>query len=348
MAARRHARPEHAEAESLGVDEVRLTAPVASSSDDDPALRPRMLADFVGQPRAKRVLSIALDGARGRSEALDHLLLYGPPGLGKTTLATIVANEMGGGFRAVSAPAVQRPGDLAALLVSLSPFDVLFIDEIHRLSAAVEEVLYSAMEDFRLDIMAGDPGRPQAVTIPLPRFTLVGATTRSGMLARPLRDRFGLDVKLDLYAPEDLATVAARSAGLLGVGLGDGVAGEIAARSRGTPRIANRLLRRLRDYAQAARSEVITKPIASSAFDELEVDGDGLDALDRRYLEALGTRFRGRPVGIATIAAALGEDSGTLEDEVEPWLVQRGLVDRTPRGRVLGEAAQERGQQQLL
>ena len=294
------------------------------------------------------MLSVVLDGARGRGEPLDHLLLYGPPGLGKTTLANVVANEMGGGFRAISAPAVQRPGDLAALLVSLQQGDVLFIDEIHRLSSAVEEVLYSAMEDFRLDILAGEPGRAQAVTIPLPRFTLVGATTKSGMLAKPLRDRFGIDVKLDLYPEVELAAVAARSAGLLGVRLGDGVDMEIARRSRGTPRVANRIVRRLRDFAAFARSSDVTPEVAEGAFEWLELDGGGLDALDRRYLDALRNRFRGRAVGIETLAAALGEDAGTLEDEVEPWLLQRGLVDRTPRGRVLGDAGKDSGPARLL
>jgi Holliday junction DNA helicase RuvB len=307
-----------------------------ATRDDDPAMRPRVLADFVGQARARTVLEMALSGARQRGEPLDHVLLYGPPGLGKSTLAMILANEMGGGFKAVAAPTIQRQADLASALVSLSPDDVLFVDEIHRLPAAVGEVLYGPMEDFRLDIMTGEPGGGRIVTLPLPRFTLVAATTRPGDLERPLRDRFGIDARLEPYSVPDLARIAARSAGLLGMSLVPGVAEQVAERSRGTPRIANRILRRMRDFAAACGADVVDKAVAAGAFEFLELDPRGLDSRDRAYLDALGTRFRGRPVGLSTIAAALGEDKGTLEDEVEPWLVSQGFVDRTPRGRVLG------------
>lgn len=314
----------------------RLVAP--AGGDDDPALRPPVLAEFIGQPRIRKLLEIALSGARQRGETLEHLLLHGPPGLGKTTLARIVATELGCGFRAVAAPGIQRPAEMAAALVSLQPGDVLFVDEIHRLPPAIEEVLYGAMEDFRLDVLTGgEHGGGQPVSIPLPRFCLVAATTRPGALTRPLRDRFGLDARLEPYPEAELALVVERSAALLSMQLAEGVPQAVAARARGTPRIANRLLRRLRDHAAHEGMAVIDLDLTGRAFDFLEVDARGLDARDRRYLDYL--RARGRPVGISTLAAALGEDVGTLENEIEPWLVSSSLVDRTPQGRILGPAA---------
>ena len=297
---------------------------------DDPALRPKSLANFVGQPYSRKLLSMAIAGAKARREPLEHVLLSGPPGLGKTTLAQILASEMQSGFRSISAPSISRVGDLAAALVSMQPHDILFLDEIHRLPIAVAEILYGAMEDYRLDILAGEDGAGTPVSIPLPRFTLVGATTRPGQLPRPLRDRFGLDARLEPYAVCDLAIIVERSAELLGMSLGDCVPEMVAVRSRGTPRIANRMLRRLRDFVGEA---VLTGEVAGQGFAFLGVDGDGLDERDRRYLACL--RERGRPVGVKTLAAVLGEDVGTIEEEIEPWLVGRGLVDRIPQGRVI-------------
>jgi Holliday junction DNA helicase RuvB len=299
-------------------------------------LRPRSLAEFVGQPRLRDNLQVFVAAARARGEPLDHVLLHGPPGLGKTALAHIIALEMGAQFRATSGPVIERPGDLAALLSNLEAGDVLFIDEIHRLNPVVEEVLYPAMEDFQLDLMIGQGPSARSIRLDLPRFTLVGATTRAGLLSSPLRDRFGWVARLDYYPPEDLMRILERSARLLGVRLAPGAAEELARRSRGTPRIANRLLRRVRDYSEVhdpGRGEV-TLDLARFALERLEVDHAGFDKLDRALLLTLLEKFEGGPVGLDTLAAALGEDKGTIEDLVEPFLLQAGFLDRTPRGRV--------------
>ncbi len=304
--------------------------------EDDPALRPQRLANFFGQHHARDLLEMELAGCRLRGEYMDHVLLYGPPGLGKTTLAQIIARELGGGFHSATAPTIQRQGDLAAILVCLQPGDVLFIDEIHRLAPAIEEVLYGAMEDFKLVATAGDVASPRSIAIPLPRFTLVGATTRPGLLTRPLRDRFGVDLPLTLYAPEDLAVIVQRSARLLSMTLEEDVAMRVAIRSRGTPRIANRFLRRIRNYAAHAEADRINLPLAEAAFDFLGVDHRGLDKRDRKYLDCLRARYKGQPVGLNTLAAALNEDVNSVEDEIEPWLLLQGFVERTKSGRILG------------
>jgi Holliday junction DNA helicase RuvB len=299
-------------------------------------LRPRSLDEMVGQEKLRANLRVFVAAARERSEALDHLLFFGPPGLGKTSLARIVADEMGAAFRSTSGPVLERSADLAGLLANIEPGDVLFIDEIHRLPAVVEEILYPAMEDFRLDVMIGQGPTAQSVRVDLPRFTLVGATTRAGLLTAPLRDRFGWSARLDYYSPEELERVLERSARLLGVGLESGAAAEIAGRSRGTPRIANRLLRRVRDFAEveAGRGATIGDRLAGFALGRLDVDTEGFDSLDRALLLALVDKFDGGPAGIETLAAALGEDRGTLEDLVEPFLIKGGFLERTPRGRV--------------
>jgi Holliday junction DNA helicase RuvB len=308
----------------------------------DERLRPRSLAEFVGQPRLRENLAVFLEAARGRGEPVDHLLFYGPPGLGKTALAGIVAHEMKAQLRATSGPVIERPGDLAALLSNLDAGDVLFIDEIHRLNAAVEEILYPAMEDFQLDLVIGQGPSARSVRLDLPRFTLVGATTRAGLLSSPLRDRFGYVARLEFYPPEDLVRILERSARLLGLALAPEAAVEIGRRARGTPRIANRLLRRVRDFAEVqGAKQRIELAHARFALEKLDVDEAGFDGVDRSLLTTLLQKFDGGPVGLDTLAAALGEDRGTLEDLVEPFLIQGGYLDRTPRGRVATRLAWE-------
>ena len=315
--------------------ENRIVASESLSEDSDIelSLRPKTLREYIGQPKVKENLSVYIEAARGRGEPLDHVLLYGPPGLGKTTLAGIIANEMGVNLRVTSGPAIERPGDLAALLTNLGENDILFIDEIHRLSRAVEEVLYPAMEDYSLDIIIGKGPSARSIRIDLPRFTLVGATTRAGQLTAPLRDRFGMMLRLELYSPEDLCTIILRSAGVFNIDCDPEGAMELARRSRGTPRIANRMLKRVRDFAQVLGDGVITRDIAATALSRLEIDELGLDAIDRRMLRTIITHYGGGPVGVETLAAAIGEEAVTLEDVYEPYLMQIGFLSRTPRGR---------------
>lgn len=297
-------------------------------------LRPTMLKDYVGQEKAKNNLKVFIEAAKKRGEALDHVLLYGPPGLGKTTMATIIANEMESHLKITSGPAIEKPGELAAILNSLNENDVLFIDEIHRLNRQVEEVLYPAMEDFAIDILIGKGQAARSIRLDLPKFTLVGATTRAGMLTAPLRDRFGVVNRLEFYTQEELATIIIRSAEVLQVSIDAAGALEIARRSRGTPRLANRLLKRVRDFAQVSYDGDITQEVAKKALDRLEVDSFGLDQVDRNIILTMIEKFGGKPVGLDTLAAAIGEDSGTIEDVYEPYLIQNGLLSRTPRGRV--------------
>ncbi len=317
------------------------TGPVPEDGDADRSLRPLRLDDYIGQEKAKENLKIYIDAAKLRSESLDHVLLYGPPGLGKTTLSNIIANEMGVNIRVTSGPAIEKQGDLVALLTNLSEKDVLFIDEIHRLPRPVEEILYPAMEDFAVDIIIGKGPSAQSIHLPLPRFTLIGATTRAGQLSTPLRDRFGVLLRLELYTVEELATIVNRSAGILGIKIDPEGALELASRSRGTPRIANRLLKRVRDYAQVRGRGVIDRETANAALNMLEIDELGLDNIDRRMLETIISFYNGGPVGLETLAATIGEESITLEDVYEPYLMQIGFLARTPRGRCATRLAYE-------
>lgn len=336
--------------------EERIIAPDLTSFDSDieTSLRPKVLTDYIGQEKAKENLEIYIKAARERGESLDHVLLYGPPGLGKTTLAGIIANEMNVNFRVTSGPAIEKQGDLAALLTNLNEGDVLFIDEIHRLNRSVEEVLYPAMEDNALDIIIGKGPSARSIRLDLPKFTLVGATTRAGQLSAPLRDRFGVILRLEMYTPEELAQIVTRSAGILGIDIEKYGALEIASRSRGTPRIANRLLKRARDFAQVVGNGIIDEESADLALSKMEIDHIGLDSIDRLLLTTMIKNYGGGPVGLETIAAAIGEEAVTIEDVYEPYLMQIGFLGRTPRGRVATAAAYEHlqlpmpGQQKLF
>ena len=334
-------------------EEPIVSKTLLSEDAGETSLRPKTLKEYIGQEKAKQNLSIFIEAARRRTESLDHVLLHGPPGLGKTTLAGIIAQEMGVNIRITSGPAIEKPGDLAALLTNLSGNDILFVDEIHRLNRAVEEILYPAMEDYAIDIIIGKGPSANSIRLDLPKFTLIGATTRAGSLSAPLRDRFGVTLRLELYTPEELREIVTRSAGILDVAIEPDGAMEIARRSRGTPRIANRMLRRVRDFAQVMADGVITKDVADKALLALEVDALGLDNVDRRMLRAIIENYGGGPVGLDTLAATIGEESVTLEDVYEPYLMQLGFLTRTPRGRCVTRKAYEHlhmaftGQEQL-
>ena len=318
-----------------------ITTTLTRDDEGEGSLRPRTLTEYIGQKKAKENLSVFIDAAKLRNEPLDHVLLHGPPGLGKTTLSGIIANEMGVNIRVTSGPAIEKPGDLAALLTNLSENDILFVDEIHRLNRQVEEILYPAMEDYAIDIIIGKGPSANSIRLDLPRFTLIGATTRAGQLSAPLRDRFGVILRLELYTPEELGLIVTRSAGILNVPIEPEGAAEIAKRSRGTPRIANRLLRRVRDFAQVRAGGVITRNVADLALTALEVDELGLDAVDRRMLRSIIRHYGGGPVGLETLAATVGEEAVTLEDVYEPYLMQKGFLTRTPRGRCVTRLAYE-------
>ena len=322
----------------------RVTAAALAVEDDEleSSLRPRKLGDFVGQERVKEQLSIALEATKARDEALDHVLLAGPPGLGKTTLAYVIREELGVGVRTVAGPALERKGDIAAILTSLEARDILFVDEIHRLNRAVEEILYGALEDFRLDIVVGQGPAARTLTLDLPPFTLIGATTRTGLLTTPLRDRFGITYRLELYNEEELGRIVRRSAKILGVEVAPEACEEIARRSRGTPRVANRILRRVRDVAEVRHDGAVSIAVAREALDLLEIDNAGLERADRELLDAIANKFGGGPVGLSTLAVALGEEPETIEDVYEPYLLQLGLIQRTPRGRILTDLGRDR------
>lgn len=325
-------------------DQVRAEEPILTTShtledDNESSLRPKTLREYIGQEKAKGNLQVFIEAARMRQEPLDHVLLYGPPGLGKTTLSGIIANEMGVNLRITSGPAIEKPGDLAALLTNLNENDILFVDEIHRLNRSVEEILYPAMEDYALDIIIGKGPSANSIRLDLPKFTLIGATTRAGSLSAPLRDRFGVTLRLELYTPAELTKIVTRSAGILNVPIEEDGAMEIARRSRGTPRIANRMLRRVRDFAQVMAGGVITREVADRALEALEVDHLGLDNVDRRMLRSIIENYGGGPVGLETLAATINEEAVTLEDVYEPYLLQKGLLTRTPRGRCVTQRA---------
>lgn len=325
----------------IEADRIISASPKKEEEVIDRAIRPKLLADYVGQPSVREQMNIFIQAAKLRNEALDHLLIFGPPGLGKTTLANIVANEMDVNIRSTSGPVLEKAGDLAAMLTNLEPYDVLFIDEIHRLSPAIEEVLYPAMEDYQLDIMIGEGPAARSIKLDLPPFTLVGATTRAGSLTSPLRDRFGIVQRLEFYSVEDLTSIVQRSAECLNLDLSENGAHEIARRSRGTPRIANRLLRRVRDYADVRNNGIISSEIAKQALSMLDVDSEGFDFMDIKLLQSIVERFDGGPVGLDNLAAAIGEERDTIEDVLEPYLIQQGFLQRTPRGRIATQRTYE-------